>query len=80
MPLRVVAGLLYDAAGGLAFSAPLLLVAVALVMSHESVAGTNHELVGGVSRTATEHNHLCRGSADTMLPSASCVWPANRSG
>ncbi|MCH7721419.1 MAG: 3-oxoacyl-ACP synthase III [Planctomycetes bacterium] len=39
--------------------------AVALVMSHDSVSSTNHRLVGGAVRTATEHNHLCRGSADT---------------
>ena len=47
--------------------------AVALVMSHESVAGTNHELVGGVSWTATEHNHLCRGSADTGFGSGTAM-------
>ena len=39
--------------------------AVALVMSHQSVSSTSHHLVGGSVRTATEHNHLCRGSADT---------------
>lgn len=39
--------------------------AVALVMAHESVAKTAHRLLGGVVRTATQHNHLCRGSADT---------------
>jgi len=39
--------------------------AVALVMAHESVAQTAHRLLGGVVRTATQHNHLCRGSADT---------------
>jgi 3-oxoacyl-[acyl-carrier-protein] synthase-3 len=39
--------------------------AVGLVMSHDSVAKADHRLVGGVVRTATEHNHLCRGSADT---------------
>jgi 3-oxoacyl-[acyl-carrier-protein] synthase III len=39
--------------------------AVALVMAHDSVAQTDHRLLGGVVRTATEHNHLCRGSRDT---------------
>lgn len=39
--------------------------AVALVMAHESVARTTHKLLGGVIRTATQHNHLCRSSEDT---------------
>lgn len=39
--------------------------AVALVMAHDSVSTTEHHLVGGAVRTATEHNHLCRSSADT---------------
>ncbi|MGD2109937.1 MAG: 3-oxoacyl-ACP synthase III [Phycisphaerae bacterium] len=39
--------------------------AVALVMTHDSVTQTGHRLVGGVVQTATEHNHLCRGSGDT---------------
>jgi 3-oxoacyl-[acyl-carrier-protein] synthase-3 len=39
--------------------------AVALVMAHDTVSQTDHRLLGGVIRTATEHNHLCRGSADT---------------
>ncbi len=39
--------------------------AVALVMAHDSVSQTDHSLLGGEMRTATEHNHLCRGSADT---------------
>lgn len=39
--------------------------AVALVMAHEAVARAGHRLLGGTVRTATEHNHLCRGSADT---------------
>lgn len=38
--------------------------AVALVMAHESVAKRAHRLIGGVCRTATEHNGLCRGSDD----------------
>lgn len=39
--------------------------AVGLVMAHESVSRTGHHLVGGVIRSASQHNHLCRGSADT---------------
>ncbi|MGB0716544.1 MAG: 3-oxoacyl-ACP synthase III [Phycisphaerae bacterium] len=39
--------------------------AAALVMTHESVSKTKHRLLGGVVRSATEHNALCRGSADT---------------
>jgi len=39
--------------------------AVACVLAHEAVAQTDHALVGGAILSATEHNHLCRGSADT---------------
>ncbi|MEK7711010.1 MAG: 3-oxoacyl-ACP synthase III [Planctomycetota bacterium] len=39
--------------------------AAAVVMTHDSVSQTDHRLLGGVVRSATEHNHLCRGSADT---------------
>ncbi len=39
--------------------------AVGLVMTHESVSKTDHRLLGGVARTASEHNGLCRGSSDT---------------
>lgn len=39
--------------------------AVALVMAHDSASQTGHRLVGGVIRSASQHNHLCRGSADT---------------
>ncbi len=39
--------------------------AVAVVMTHDSVATTDHHLIGGVIRTASHHNDLCRGSADT---------------
>lgn len=39
--------------------------AVALVMAHDSVSQARHQLVGGVVRSATEHNHLCQGSEDT---------------
>jgi 3-oxoacyl-[acyl-carrier-protein] synthase III len=39
--------------------------AVAAVMSHVSVSKSRHRIIGGVVRSSTEHNHLCRGSADT---------------
>ena len=39
--------------------------AVALVMAHESVSKTGRRLLGGAVRAATDHNELCRGSADT---------------
>jgi 3-oxoacyl-[acyl-carrier-protein] synthase-3 len=39
--------------------------AVALVMADESVAKSDHRLLGGAVRSATQHNDLCRGSADT---------------
>ncbi len=44
--------------------------AVALVMTHDSVAEVDHRLLGGVAATATEHNDLCRGSADTGFGSS----------
>jgi len=43
--------------------------AVALVMAHDSVANADHRLLGGVARTATAHNRLCRGSDDTGFES-----------
>jgi 3-oxoacyl-[acyl-carrier-protein] synthase-3 len=39
--------------------------AVALLMTHSSVAQSGCRLIGSAARAATEHNHLCRGSADT---------------
>jgi len=39
--------------------------AAAMVLAHESVSQTDHRLLGGVVGCATEHNDLCRGSADT---------------
>ncbi|MCH7596067.1 MAG: 3-oxoacyl-ACP synthase III [Planctomycetes bacterium] len=39
--------------------------AVALVLAHDSVAQADHRLLGGAVLTATHHNGLCRGSADT---------------
>lgn len=39
--------------------------AVGLVMAHDAVAQTDHRLLGGTVRTASQHNGLCRGSQDT---------------
>jgi len=39
--------------------------AVACVLAHDSVAQADHRILGGAILSATEHNHLCRGSADT---------------
>jgi 3-oxoacyl-[acyl-carrier-protein] synthase-3 len=41
--------------------------AAAIVMTHASVSKTGHALAGGVVRTDSEQNYLCRGSADTGL-------------
>ncbi|TLY35960.1 MAG: 3-oxoacyl-ACP synthase III [Nitrospirae bacterium] len=45
--------------------------AAAIVMTHASVSKDHHRLLGGVAESATEHNDLCRGSADTGLDSDS---------
>jgi 3-oxoacyl-[acyl-carrier-protein] synthase-3 len=47
--------------------------AVALVMAHSAVARAQHRLLGGVIRTATQHNHLCRGSDDTGFGDAAAM-------
>ncbi len=39
--------------------------AAAAVLAHRSVATATHRVVGGIHRSATVHNDLCRGSADT---------------
>lgn len=39
--------------------------AVAVVMANNTETASEHRLLGGVVRTAAEHNDLCRGSADT---------------
>lgn len=39
--------------------------AVAMILAHASVAQAEHRLLGGVVRSATQHNQLCRGSQDT---------------
>jgi 3-oxoacyl-[acyl-carrier-protein] synthase-3 len=45
--------------------------AAAIVMTHASVSKSGHVLAGGVVRTDSEQNVLCRGSADTGLDSCS---------
>lgn len=39
----------------------------ALVLAHDSVSKTSHKLLGGISRTASQFNHLCRAFPDTGL-------------
>ncbi len=39
--------------------------AAAAVLTDESASATGHRVLGGATRTASEHNHLCRGSDDT---------------
>lgn len=43
--------------------------AVALVLAHDGVSQFKNKLLGGVIRTATQYNHLCRSSADTGFES-----------
>lgn len=47
--------------------------AVACVLAHDTVAQANHRLLGGAVLSATEHNHLCRGSADTGFSSDAVI-------
>ncbi|MBE0480124.1 MAG: 3-oxoacyl-ACP synthase III [Dehalococcoidia bacterium] len=41
--------------------------AVAAVLTHASISKSGHRLVGGVVRTASEHNGLCRVDKDTCF-------------
>ena len=41
--------------------------AVSVVMTHSSISKTGHKLLGGVVRTASQHNDLCRVDADTCF-------------
>ena len=45
--------------------------AVAVLLTDESLARNGHRLVGGITRSATEHHRLCRWGPDTGIP-ASC--------
>ncbi len=38
--------------------------AVAVLLTHKDVSRGGHPLLGGVARTDTRHNHLCRGNDD----------------
>ena len=38
--------------------------AVAFVLCHDSISTTNHRLVGGAARAATQYNDLCEGNGD----------------
>jgi len=41
--------------------------AVAAVLTHSSLSKSDHKLLGGVVRTASQHNDLCRVEADTYF-------------
>ncbi|MDM7998900.1 MAG: 3-oxoacyl-ACP synthase III [Dehalococcoidia bacterium] len=41
--------------------------AVSVVMTHSSISKSGHKLLGGVVRTASQHNDLCRVDADTCF-------------
>jgi len=41
--------------------------AVAVVLTHSSLSKSSHKLLGGVVRTASQHNNLCRIEADTYF-------------
>src|SRR3989442_14072779 len=45
--------------------------AAAVVMTHASLSKSGHRLAGGLVRTESDQNYLCRGSADTGLDSSS---------
>jgi 3-oxoacyl-[acyl-carrier-protein] synthase III len=41
--------------------------AVSVVLAHSSVSKTNHRIMGGVVRSASQHNNLCRVDSDTCF-------------
>lgn len=41
--------------------------AVSVVMAHSSISRSGHKLLGGVVRTASQHNDLCRVDGDTCF-------------
>jgi 3-oxoacyl-[acyl-carrier-protein] synthase III len=41
--------------------------AVAYVLCHESISKTKHRILGGATRSATQHSELCIGNADYHL-------------
>lgn len=41
--------------------------AVSVVMTHSSISKSGHRLLGGVVRTASQHNDLCRVEGDTCF-------------
>jgi len=38
--------------------------AAAMVLCHKDIATNPHKIIGCVSRTASQHNHLCKGNGD----------------
>jgi len=55
--------------------------ASSLILAHDSVSKTKHKLLGGISRTASQFNHLCRAFPDmgllNPLPNLSMKTQAN---
>jgi 3-oxoacyl-[acyl-carrier-protein] synthase III len=49
--------------------------AVAYVLCHESISKTKHKLLGGATRSATEHCDLCVGNADYHLVNGPPLGP-----
>ncbi|MCG6892488.1 MAG: 3-oxoacyl-ACP synthase III [Desulfobacteraceae bacterium] len=44
--------------------------AVAVVLTHRSMSGGGHRLLGATARNATEHHRLCRWGPDTGIPAS----------
>lgn len=86
LPLRVVTGLLFDAAGGLAFSAPLLVAAVACLplLWRRGAAGERAVVVGGaLTVVALLHSLEWYGGGSPparylvpLLPAFALAWGA----
>ena len=49
--------------------------AVAYVLCHESISKTKHKLVGGATRSATQHSDLCTGNVDYHLVDSPPLGP-----
>jgi 3-oxoacyl-[acyl-carrier-protein] synthase III len=49
--------------------------AVAYVLCHESVSKTKHKLIGGATRSATQHADLCTGNVDYHLVDSPPLGP-----
>lgn len=49
--------------------------AVAFVLCHESISKSKHKIIGGVTRSATQHADLCTGNADYFLVDNPDLFP-----